>query len=192
MRKRQENKPKMRINTIKTTVQDINQFGWHTDTVIIWWNGKGVCILTALEEHTRAYARVYSNNTTTTTEDFLKRLVYVSENKIRIMHSDNGSEFQGNFEKICKILGILQVYSRVRTPKDNAKLERFNRTIQDEWLAYLEEGLDDLTIANNKLTEWLIFYNATRPHQALDYKSPLQYAQDTKLLPIYPASTDGC
>ena len=194
LKRREEAKPKLRIHALKETVKEIHEFGflWHTDTVILWWNGKRVCILTAIEEHTRiAYARLYPNNTSTTTQDFLKRLLYVSENKIRIMHSDNGSEFKGNFEKICKTLGILQVYSRVRTPKDNALLERFNRTIQEEWLALCEQGLDDLNIANQLLTEWLIFYNATRPHQALDYKTPLQYAEDTffKLLPMYPAST---
>lgn len=194
LKRREENKPKLRIHTIKETVKEIQEFGflWHTDSIIVWWSGKRVCILTAIEEYTRiAYARIYPNNTSTTTQGFLKRLMYVSENKIRIMHSDNGSEFQGNFEKICKTLGILQVYSRVRTPKDNAILERFNRTIQEEWLSLSEEGLDDLTLANQSLTDWLIFYNSQRPHQALDYLTPLQYAHNTffKLLPMYPANT---
>jgi transposase InsO family protein/transposase-like protein len=194
LKRREEAKPKLRIHTLKDTVQKVHEFGflWHTDTVILWWNGKRVCILTAIEEHTRiAYARLYPNNTSTTTQDFLKRLLYVSDNKIRIMHSDNGSEFKGNFEKICNTLGILQAYSRVRTPKDNAILERFNRTIQEEWLALCEHGLDDLDLANQLLTDWLSFYNTKRPHQALDYKTPLQYAEDTffKLLPMYPAST---
>ncbi len=116
----------------------------------------------------------------------------VSEEKIRIMHCDNGSEFQGNFEKICETLGILQVYSRPHTPKDNAMLERFNKTIQEEWLADLVQGLDDIKEANRDLTFWLIFYNSQRPHQALDYKTPLQYAHDTffKSLPMWPASTN--
>lgn len=197
LKRRQEAKPKLRIHILKETVQEVQEFGflWHTDSVILWWNGKRVCILTALEEYTRiAYARIYPNNTSSTTQEFLQRLLYVSENKIRIMHSDNGSEFQGNFEKICKTLGILQVYSRVRTPKDNAMLERFNRTIQEEWLALCEQGLDDLKQANDLLTDWLIFYNTKRPHQALDYKTPLKYAEDTffNLLPMYPASTNSC
>lgn len=194
LKRRKESTLKLRIHTLKDTIQDVHQFGflWHTDTVVIWWNGRRVCILTAIEQHTRiAYARIYPNNTSATTQDFLKRLLYVSENKIRIMHSDNGSEFQGNFEKIYKTLGILQIYSRAHTPKDNALLERFNRTIQEEWLSQCEEGLDDLHVANQKLTDWLIFYNAQRPHQALDYKTPLQYAHDTffKVSPMYPAST---
>lgn len=194
--RREKQTPRIRIHTVKDTLKNIHQFGflWHMDSIIIWWNGKRTCILTAIEEHTRiAYARVYPNNTATTAEDFLNRLLYVSDNKIRIMHSDNGSEFQGAFEKICKTLGILHIYSRAHTPKDNALLERFNRTIQDEWLALFELGLDDIALANASLTDWLVFYNAQRPHQALDYKTPLQYAHERffKVLPMYPASTNG-
>lgn len=194
IKRRKHSKSKLRIHTLKDSLQKISEFGfmWHMDTVVIWWNGRRVCILTAIEEYTRiAYARVYPNNTSTTTRDFLQRLLFVSDNKIRIMHSDNGSEFAGNFEKICETLGILQVYSRAHTPKDNAMLERFNKTIQEEWLADLVQGLDDINEANRDLVSWLIFYNSQRPHQALDYKTPLQYAHDTffSSLPMWPAST---
>ncbi len=194
LRRREQNKPKIRINTVKEAVKSLSEFGflWHTDSIVIWWNGRRTVIFTGIEEYTRiAYARIYPSNTSSHAEDFLKRLLVVSGNKIQIMHSDNGSEFRGNFEKICKTLGILQIYSRAYTPKDNALLERFNRTIQEEWLSQCEQGLDDIQIANQELTEWLIFYNNQRPHQALDFKTPLKYAEDTffKLLPMYPAST---
>ena len=107
------------------------------------------------------------------------------------MHQDNGSEFQGAFEKACQTLGILQIYSRPYTPKDNPTLERFNNTIQYEWLKYSEIGLDDILEGNLDLTKWLIKYNSYRPHQALDYKTPLEYAQDTffKVLPMWSART---
>ena len=123
--------------------------------------------------------------------DFLRRLVYLSQGSIQLVHSDNGSEFAGEFERACQELGIAQVYSRVRTPKDNPALERFNWTVQDEWLSLSEVGLDDMAEANQDLTEWLIEYNSHRPHQALDYQTPLAYACREKVLPMSPAST-GC
>ena len=47
--------------------------------------------------------------------------------------------------------------------------------------------------ANQRLTEWLIFYNFTRPHQTLDYRSPFEYYQlqikKKKLLPMCPTLT---
>lgn len=57
------------------------------------------------------------------------------------------------FTALEEMTKINQVYSRVRTPKDNPALERFNRTIQDEWLSLSKVGLDDINQANQDLTE---------------------------------------
>lgn len=163
---------------------------WHTDTIIIYWYGERKVIFTALEDTTKvSYSRVYKTNSSRKAKDFLERLVYLSQGDIKIIHSDNGSEFAGEFERACQELGIQQVYSRVRTPKDNSALERYNRTIQEEWLELSEVGLDDILEANLDLTNWLIEYNNHRPHQALDYLTPLAYAVKIKVLPMYPAST---
>lgn len=192
--KRGKSKPKVRIHNIKEQLEQIKEFGflWHIDAVIIWWYGQRRIIFTAIEEITKiAFARVYKTNTSGFAEDFLNRLIYLTQGKINIMHQDNGAEFQGAFEKACKTLGILQIYSRPHTPKDNPSLERFNNTIQYEWLLYSKTGLDDINEANKDLTLWLIKYNSYRPHQALDYKTPLEYAQENffKVLPMWSAST---
>jgi putative transposase len=166
---------------------------WHTDCIVIYWYGERKVIFTALEDLTKvAYSRVYKTNSSRKAVDFLQRLLYLSSRDIQIIHSDNGSEFAGEFEEACTQLQIQQVYSRVRTPKDNAALERYNRTIQEEWLELSEVGLDDIPEANLDLTDWLIEYNNHRPHQALDYLTPLAYAEKTKVLPMYPASTKLC
>jgi len=72
------------------------------------------------------------------------------------------------------------------TPKDNPCLEKFNHTVQREWLSFSVIGLDDINEANIDLTEWLVKYNSIRPHQALDYKTPLDYAyeQSPQLVPM--------
>jgi putative transposase len=192
--KRSRNKEKVRIHKLKEKLKSVKQFSflWHIDCVIVWWYGRRRVIITALEDTTKiAYAHCYANNTSQTAADFLRRLLIVADTKITAIHTDNGSEFAGLFQEACERLQIQQVYSRARTPKDNAALERFNRTIQEEWLEQSVIGLDELYSANQDLTEWLIHYNAQRPHQALDYKTPLQYAHDHffKLLPMWPAST---
>jgi transposase-like protein len=174
--KARKKNPKKRIHTLEKK----EKFGflWHIDAIILWWYGARRVIFTALEELTKiAYARIYTTNSSGYAEDFLKRLMYLVEGKIKIIHSDNGSEFAGNFEKACQTLGIEQVYSRAQTPKDNPSLERFNWTVQDEWLALSEIGLDDIILANKDLTNWLVEYNAYRPHETLDYQTPLEYAQ---------------
>ena len=100
---------------------------------------------------------------------FLTQPRQLVKGEVEIIHSDNGSEFAGEFELACKSLSVAQVYSRPHTPKDNPSLERFNWTIQDEWLALSEVGLDDVDDANKDLTAWLIEYNNFRPHETLAY-----------------------
>jgi transposase InsO family protein len=40
------------------------------------------------------------------------------------------------------------------------------------------------------MTEWLVEYNFRRPHQSLDYLSPINFIQKYQpLLPIYPSHT---
>lgn len=170
------------------------QFGflWHIDAVIIWWYGARRVVFTAIEDLTKiGFARVYTTNNSGYGEDFLKRLMYLAQGKVEVMHSDNGSEFKDKFEKACRNLGIIQAYSRPRTPTDNPALERFNWTIQDEWLELSETGLDDTGEANLDLTNWLVEYNSIRPHETLDYKTPLEYAYQRfpEVLPMCPART---
>ncbi len=166
-------------------------FLWHTDSVIINWYGQRRVIVTALEEQTKvAFAHIYSSGSGRSATDFLKRLLYLSNNQVTNIHHDNGSEFAGEFEKACKVLNIQQIYSRVRRPKDNAALERFNRTVQEEWLAVSETGLDCIDEANHDMTEWLFNYNFQRPHQSLAYLTPIEYATlNYPLSPMWSAST---
>jgi transposase-like protein len=194
--KRGKSEPKIRIHTVRERLKQIKEFGflWHIDTIIIWWYGQRRIIFTAIEEITKiAFARVYKTNTSGFSEDFLKRLMYLTDGKINIMHQDNGSEFKGAFKRACETLGILQIYSRPYTPKDNPALERFNNTIQYEWLEYSKIGLSDIREANKDLTKWLIKYNSYRPHETLDYKTPLEYAQENffKVLPMWSARTSS-
>lgn len=166
-------------------------FLWHTDAIILWWYGVRRVIFTALEELTKiGYARVYTTNSSRKATDFLKRLLYLSDNQVDNIHHDHGGEFFGEFEQACQELGIQQVFSRVRTPTDNAALERFNWTVQDEWLSLSEVGLDDIQEVNEDLTKWLLEYNAERPHQSLDYQVPLEYAQEHfQVSPMWSSST---
>lgn len=190
---RRETKPKKTIKELNQIKEGISPgILWHTDSVILWWYGQRRIVFTALEDKTKlGFARVYTSNSSKKATDFLKRLVYLSQAEIRIIHSDNGSEFAGEFEQACRQLNIQQVYSRPRTPKDNPCLERFNWTMQDEWLSLSEVGLDEIPQANQDLTSWLVEYNFERPHQSLDYLTPMEYAcqQYSKVLPMTPART---
>lgn len=186
--KRRQQPPKPRIHQFHNPS---GQLLWHVDTIQIRWYGQTRFIFTALEHRTRlAFARLYPRGSSRQAADFLKRLLLLSEGHLPFIHSDNGGEFAGEFERACRLLNIHHLFSRVRQPKDNPRLERFNWTLQDEWLDLSEVGLDDLDDGNLDLTQWLVEYNANRPHQALAYLTPLAYASAHHGLPMSPASTE--
>ena len=120
------------------------------------------------------------------------------DGKIAAVLSDNGSEFAKYFDEACRKFNITHIFSRVRTPKDNVVDERFNRTIQEEFMEtdeYFEPYLarDSLIEANQRLTEWLMFYNFERPHQTLKYKTPIEWCNNNyklkEMSPMYPSIT---
>lgn len=192
LKRRKHQGKRVRIHTLDTTKYDPGKL-WHIDSIEVNWYKEKRYIITALEDKTKlAFARVYPTHAARYAADFLKRLVYLSDGDISIIHSDNGTEFAGKFEAAAQDLHVFQVYSRVRTPNDNPALERFNRTLQEEWLNLSEVGLDDIQVGNHDLTDWLIEYNSVRPHQSLDYQTPLEYAHNNyfQVSPMYPASTD--
>ena len=167
---------KKKISELKTKP---NQTGFllHFDTIVLHLPGVKRYILTSIDHHSRlAYAFIYPSHTSTNAKVFLLRLKYLLGNKIENIHTDNGSEFHKHFKQAVQALGMAHYWSRPRTPKDNAILERFNRTLKQE---FLRQGnfYPNTNLMNQKLTDWLIKYNSIRPHQALGYLTPLKYAE---------------
>jgi len=62
-----------------------------------------------------------------------------------------------------------------KTPKMNAHCERFNRTIQEEFIDYHEEKLMKPAWFNQHLIPYLLWYNGERPHWSINLKSPIQF-----------------
>lgn len=144
-RARAKKNPRKRIQSINQKEIDTFGFLWHIDCIILNWYGTRRVVVTAVEHITRlAYARIYPSHASKNTKDFLNRLTYLVEGKVYFMHSDNGSEFEKHFRKQCEVLGIKQIFSRPHTPKDNPMVERFNRTLEEEWLDITDVDLSDI------------------------------------------------
>ncbi len=89
--------------------------------------------------------------------------------------TDNGSEFAKHFATALKDRRTTHWHTYPRTPKMNAHCERFNRTLQEEFVDYHEDQLfTDLKAFNDKLFDWLLWYNGQRPHHALGNQTPIQ------------------
>lgn len=85
-----------------------------------------------------------------------------------VVQSDHGPEFSSWFTDHA---GIRHRHSRVRKPNDNAHLERFNRTIQEECLYTTAQNPETYQEA---IALWLPYYNEERPHLGLDLLTPSQ------------------
>ncbi len=93
---------------------------------------------------------------------------------VRRVLSDNGHEFAKDFHCALQQQGIVHWHTFPRTPKMNAHCERFNRTVQEEFLDLHEDLLFyDLPEFNQRLLDWLEWFNTQRPHHALGLKTPL-------------------
>lgn len=89
--------------------------------------------------------------------------------------TDNGSEFKKHFAEKLSELHLTHYHTYPKTPKMNAHCERFNRTIQEEFIDYHAYELLEPQKFNMILMDYLIWFNTERPHYALDLKSPLQF-----------------
>jgi len=146
------------------------------DTVTIQHLGKKVYVVTGVDLATRlAVAKAYPTPSSTNTKDFLNilKLFFPAKFKIKMIHTDNGSEFAKYFDHECKESKIEHTFSYARTPKMHAYIESFNNTIQRECLLKKDVHLP-LPALNRKIVDYLITYNSFRPHKNLGYKTPLQ------------------
>ena len=122
-----------------------------------------------------------NSHTATTAKHFLSAAQEILPWPIEAVLSDNGSEFKGAFEQTLKEQTMLHWHTYPRCPKMNPQAERFNRTIQEDFVDYHEDLLfTDLDAFNKKLTEWLLWYNTERPHYTLGQIPPMKFAA-TKL-----------
>lgn len=104
----------------------------------------------------------------------LKKLQTVTPYAITQLQTDNGSEFQKCFEESCKKQGIIHFHTYPRSPKMNAHVERFNRTISEGFIMRHRSLMaDDIPAFNDGMISWLLWVNTERPHQSLDMKTSL-------------------
>ena len=100
-------------------------------------------------------------------------LPFYAERRIPVAKvlTDNGREFCGTdahpFELYLSLNEIKHKRTKVNSPRTNGFVERFHRTVLDEFFRQafrtkLYAGVEELQA---DLDQWLRFYNAERPHQ---------------------------
>jgi len=142
------------------------------DTIHDGSHDKRLYIYTLLDVCSRwAYALPTERINTHHSLQFVMRAVPRAHFPFQTIQSDHGPEFSKWFTKRIHERGMAHRHSRVRTPNDNAHLERFNRTIQDECLSRVSR---DIRSYQKEIRDYLYYYNHERPHMGLNYKTPVE------------------
>jgi len=78
-------------------------------------------------------------------------------------------------------------------PKMNAHAERFNRSIQEEFIEFHKDLLlHDIDAFNNKLFDYLIWFNEERPHYAPNLPPLMQFLEQQHQCNMYWRDTAPC
>jgi len=141
------------------------------DTIHFVINGKRFYVYTIIDLASRwAYAKVGARINTYQSLKFVKEAQGVAGFTFKMIQSDNGPEFSTWFTEHIGKVSIQHRHSRVRKSNDNAHIERFNRTIQEECLNNVSQNLKSFKKAIN---EYLPYYNGERLHLGINYLTPL-------------------
>jgi transposase InsO family protein len=142
--------------------------------------GRGIgydYVHSAIDDRSRvAFSQLLADETGETSARFLVEAAgFFAEHGVRIQRvlTDNAKAYTESlaFTETAAGLGIRLKRTRPYRPQTNGKVERFNKTLLDEW-AYAR-----LYRSNNQrrraLARWLRFYNHRRPHTSLDGLTPM-------------------
>ena len=143
-----------------------------TDTIHDGPVGRQLYLYTLIDVHSRwAYAEASPRIAASLSVSFVARAQRAASFRFKTVQSDHGSEYSKWFTKKMTEANTTHRHSRIRKPNDNAHIERFNRTIQEECIARVSR---DLNRWQKVLPDYLQHYNHERPHMGLNWKTPAE------------------
>lgn len=136
------------------------------------WHPKRLYVYTLIDVYSRwAWASIELGVNTRHSIRFVRSAQNIASFQFQMMQSDHGQEFSTYFTEHVGKSGIQHRHTRLRKPNDNAHIERFNRTIQEECF----DGVPrKLTSYRKALSEYLPYYNTERMHMGINFQTPVE------------------
>jgi len=131
-----------------------------------------------------AFSKTYKRKSSQNILESFLEFEKLHPGQIHTFQTDNGSEFEGVLDVFLRKNRpkIKRRYTPVKSPKINGVIERYNRTLQDDWLNHNLHLFHHEETWNQSLAEYIHFYNYQRVHDTLKYKTPMQVAGVQKSL----------
>ncbi len=146
------------------------------DSVHVYVDGIKRYMLTAIDIKTRiAFSYCYKGLNSNNAKDFIEKAKEAYPYPIERIQTDNGLEFHKNFDKSLEEKKVIHYFNYPRSPKSNAYIERFNRTLREQFINENRDSFYDEKEINEKLMKYLIWYNTKRAHQGLKWQTPMEY-----------------
>jgi transposase InsO family protein len=174
---RKQQKKDRRGEYVPTSPGDLAQI----DTVENRINGLKRYTIDVIDVYTRlTYSKVFTN---LNSKNAMTTLIEAQEYfgfTFKHVQTDNGLEFYKYFDDYLITKNIQHFWNYPKSPKMNAYIERFNRTIQEELLYRIRPLLKYQVDYVNTVVmpKYRDYYNKQRLHQSLDYNTPYQYYLD--------------
>jgi transposase InsO family protein len=143
-------------------------------------NGREVKIVTGIDDHSRfvVCAGVMARATSKAVCEHFAAAMRTYGVPAEVL-TDNGKQFTGRFgpkdvevlfDRICRENGIDHLLTAVRSPTTTGKVERFHRTLREEFMS--GRVFDSIIHAQAELDAWVASYNQDRPHSAIGMVYP--------------------
>ena len=146
------------------------------DTVERLIHGSRRYVITFTDVYSRfSLAWATTSHASLAAKEFFDLTTFLFPFKLTNVLTDNGSEFMKHFDLELKRLHLTHWHTYPKTPKMNAHCERFNRSIQEEYVDYHANELLTPSKFNAGLMKYLIWFNTERPHWGLKLKTPTQF-----------------
>jgi transposase len=148
------------------------------DSVVVYVNNARHNFMCCIDIYTKfAHVRKVTSLSSIQALETIQEFQVQSPHPLYTVQTDNGSEFFNLFHQYLDEQGINHQFIYPKSPKINGVVERFNRTLQEEFINRCDEMYYDSEGFTGKLNKYLRWYNGDRPHMALNYQSPLQFIQ---------------
>jgi transposase InsO family protein len=142
-----------------------------------------------------AFAKLYDRETPITAAELLNdRVVPFFDARgipLNRILTDRGTEYCGNpehheYELYLAVEDIDHTRTKTRSPQTNGIVERFHRTVLEEFyrVVFRKKIYPSITALQSDLDEWIAAYNEVRPHQGrwCYGKTPMQTLRDASAL----------
>jgi putative transposase len=138
-------------------------------------DGRKIRLLTVIDEYTRESLEIVVD-TSINSKKVIKALEKLirQKGKPEVIVSDNGTEFTSNVvQKWREETGIVWQFIEPGKPFQNGSIESFNGKLRDECLN--EHWFINMKEAQLRVEKWRVDYNTTRPHSALNGRTPEEF-----------------